>query len=159
MVEAIWITIALFGMTATYFGLQRAKRDRTAAEQWTNGKAAVRRVQTGGAVFRNRVRMVIFGWWAFIGMVALLGDLVPQIPAFPDIPRITGLLGLIGTAIGHVFIVFHENHENVVLDELLARVPPGDIETQYQREDREMGDHRRVLPSVVNHRSDEGDQR
>lgn len=111
--EGLWLGVALVGLYFAWENLRESRLDRLDAEKARNGLRAARVVVANGYVFRNRIRLGIFAWWSYLGVMYGLFD-----P--PEIPRLAGLLGLIATAMGWTVIGFQETHERRALRRIIT---------------------------------------
>lgn len=113
-VELVWLIVAAVGLFFATTNLRQSELDRDRAEDVRNGLRDARIVVAAGYVYRNRIRVAIFVWWVFLGV--LFGFFDP-----PDVPRIAGLLGLIATALGFALVGAQESVERRALAAIISR--------------------------------------
>lgn len=114
LVEAVWLVSAVLGLAFGWVNLRQSKADAEEAERVKNGLRDARMIVASGFVFRNWVRVIIFGWWTLLGVGFGFFNL-------PDIPRIGGLLGLMATAVGWTLIGVQETAERRELTNVIAK--------------------------------------
>ncbi len=120
IIETAWMVIALAGLLYSLRNLGEANADHEDSRNMTNGRRAVRLIVSGGAVFRNRLRVAVFAVWVLIGLYFLVVDLF-EAAAF--VPRIGGFTGLIATAIAHVLLAAQEARERDLIERLMFPLP------------------------------------
>ena len=133
--ELIWSATALIGLFVGVQNFIEAHKDIAALEGIRNGRWRIAR----GNVRRERVRATIFIFWGVLGVMA---GFTPPNPGATAVTLVSSL-GLVGTSMLLTLNSYYDRR-----DRLYLLHAPIAVETQYQREDREMGDHRRELPSV-----------
>lgn len=116
-----WLFVSLLALFFAVLNLQASRADVRASILVRNYRRPTRLLIATGAVHRNWIKVAVFAWWAFLGVLFGLFD-----P--PELLGVAGLLGLVGTALGMAYIGFHETRERSVMADLLADDIADDVE-------------------------------
>ena len=108
-----WLVVSVIALFFHILNLQAARSDVRASNLVQNYRRPTRLVIANGAVHRNWVKVGVFTWWTFLGVLFGLFD-PPRLIGF------AGLMGLVVTAAAMGYIGFHETRERSVMADLLA---------------------------------------
>lgn len=108
-----WLLVAIVALFFALLNLQASRADVRASIQVKNYRRPTRLLIATGAVHRNWVKVGVFAWWTFLGLLFGLFD-----P--PRLLGAAGLMGLVVTAVGLAYTGYHETRERAVMAELLA---------------------------------------
>jgi hypothetical protein len=120
-----WLIVSFVALAFAILNLQASRDDVKASILVKNYRRPTRLLIATGAVHRNWIKVIVFLWWTFLGI--LYGFFDP-----PAIVGLSGLLGLVVTAAGLAYIGFHETHERATMAELLADDILDDIKIQHE---------------------------
>lgn len=121
---ATWLVFALLGLFFAILNLQSSRHDVRATILVKNYRRPTRLLIATGAVHRNWIKLLVFAWWVFLGV--LFGFFDP-----PEVVGLGAVLGLIGTVLGMAYVGYHEGNERRVLAELLADDIADDVLTDH----------------------------
>lgn len=108
-----WLAVSLAALFFSALNLQVSLGDLRAAKLVKNYRQPTRMLIARGAVHRNWVKVGVFGWWTFLGLLFGLFD-----P--PEVLGLAGFMGLIVTAGAMAYIGYHETRERHSTADLLA---------------------------------------
>lgn len=112
-ITGAWLIIAIVALAFAVLNLSSSRADVRASIRVQNYRRPTRLLIATGAVHRNWVKVGVFGWWTFLGL--LFGLFEP-----PPLLGLSGVLGLVVTAAGLAYTGFHETRERAIMADLLA---------------------------------------
>lgn len=112
-ITGAWLIIAIVALVFSVLNLAASRADVRASIRVQNYRRPTRLLIATGAVHRNWVKVGVFSWWTFLGLLFGLFD-----P--PTIIGLSGVLGLVVTAAGLAYTGYHETRERAIMADLLA---------------------------------------
>lgn len=112
-VTGSWLVISIVALFYSILNLASSQADVRASILVRNYRRPTRLLIATGAVHRNWIKVAVFAWWTFLGVLFGLFD-----P--PEVIGLAGTLGLVGTALGLAYVGIHETRERQLMAELLA---------------------------------------
>lgn len=113
IITGSWLVIAIVALFFSVLNLASSRADVRASLRVKNYRRPTRLLIATGAVHRNWIKVGVFVWWTFLGL--LFGLFEP-----PPLIGLSGTLGLIVTAAGLAYTGYHETRERATMADLLA---------------------------------------
>ena len=112
-IDGAWLFVSILALAFSILNLASSRADVRASMRVKNYRRPTRLLIATGAVHRNWVKVGVFAWWTFLGLLFGLFDV-------PPVLGLGGVLGLVVTAAGLAYTGFHETRERSVMADLLA---------------------------------------